>query len=1623
MKGDAPTGWRQQIVDGLVLKTHRLSVANDCDRRITVIVRHAFMKTRFVCWLIPFLSPFLTEVFAQVPVITNQPVDRVVTQGDYLYFTVGASNATSYQWQLNGTNISGATLSTLVADNAQPSNAGTYSVIVGNSSGNVTSSNAVLTVIAGTGSTNHVVSYADEYALRSAVRRGGYVSFDVDGNIRLSQSLAILTNVTINGSNRVVSLDGGNAVRIMGIPTGVTCNLLNVSLVNGRAIGAFAGAIGNGGAIDCRGTLTAVNCVFSNNVAKGADGRGGNGNPVVAGASGFGGAIYNLGRVNVTNASFLENSAFGGAGLLNVWGTNPSGAAFGGAIYNFGGTLVLNGAVFETNTICSGGVGYRYGGPIASSYGGAVFSSGGTLEIADSAFNGNFARAASTLALGGVETNWPGSSYGGALCVSNVTAVVTNSTFVGNICSGSCYRTADVSLTAPGYGGAVFNSAELSVQNCRFVANLAGGGRGTDANSGPIYYGGNGSDGYGGGVYNCGSLVVTNSCFIENRASGGLGGLDDVQFIGVGGILGYRFMEKPGFGYGGAIANSGAVSLATTIVSNNVAWGGPSTSCGAVFGSSNIVFANCTIISNFVTVVRALEHSYFQYGQSGFFEVVGEDLPDSGYSWDFVRTIDNTNSSLPHIDLTNALAGSSRFYTQTNLQVTNCGYYCATFTNDFEKSVQIEITVPPLIVKQPSVTHSVGYTFSLNVIGIPVYFQWQVNGTNIVGATNYSYHLSDNLTTFDLGNHTVIVSNSAGLVTSDPVLLAVKPSIVSQTLSSTVLEGTNVTLSVNAFGTAPMSYTWFHDGLEIIGQTGTSLTLNNVQASDAGPYQVSVTNVVGVTMSTNIVLTVIAPVSITQQPESRMAAVGENVTLSVATLGHNPVYRWRRNGAFIAGATNASLVLNNVQLTNSATYSVLITNSLSSVTSSNATLVVIAPPTIQNQTGDLAVGAGTNASFSVTVTGSAASFLWSRDGSPLSYATNAVLNIPHSQPSDSGVYSVIVSNFAGVALSSNMVLTVVVKPQVTVQPSSLTVVAGTNVQFAPEVSGSAATYQWKFNNQKIASGTDVLLNLTNVQAADSGLYSLVASNLAGSVVSSNAVLTVIVAPTIVGQPQSKTVGEGTNISLSVTTTGSAADYQWFYNGNALAGATNSSLELPGIQLSQSGAYSVSASNLAGVAMSSNAMVTVLALPTITSQPASQTVAVGSAASFAVSVANLDAIKFQWKFNGTNLARQTNATPTLTNVRRANAGTYQVVLRNVAGTVTSSPAKLKVLTPVAITRPPRSMVVHSNATVTFNVGATGSALRYQWQFEESDLNNATNASLVVSNVSGANAGVYGVKVENDASITNVSATLGVTPSAFDFNGDGQTDLLLRNGSSGQFTVWLMNKTNVAKSLLLGSAINRNWRFAGLGNLTGNSQKDIVLQYTNGAVAVASITGTNLGTIVSIDGDLSGPGNVGSEWMIRDILDLNSDGKADLLAQGADGNVGVWLLDGTNFTSGSPIILGTNMPTGWSIVGAGDFNNDGSSDIVWQSNQGQMYVWLMDGTNFVEGAYLLAGKPTASTTKLVSIEEFNADGRPDLIFESNTGVLSIKFLNGMELQSQGLLKGGVPINPALRIVSPR
>ncbi len=222
-------------------------------------------------------------------------------------------------------------------------------------------------------------------------------------------------------------------------------------------------------------------------------------------------------------------------------------------------------------------------------------------------------------------------------------------------------------------------------------------------------------------------------------------------------------------------------------------------------------------------------------------------------------------------------------------------------------------------------------------------------------------------------------------------------------------------------------------------------------------------------------------------------------------------------------------------------------------------------------------------------------YQWQFDGVDIPGATNTALVIERVAPSHSGTYRLVASNALETILSDPYLLAVILKPRIVTQPESQSVPIGGTFSALVQATGTEPLqYQWTRDGAALSGETNSNLTITNVLANHGGVYSVVVANLAGSVVSTTATLTVLFPPSIYLQPLSQTVFIGSPVVMSVAASGDGPiSYQWWLNDASIPGATNAVMHLAATQAAATGTYRVVVSNPYGSLSSAAALLTVL----------------------------------------------------------------------------------------------------------------------------------------------------------------------------------------------------------------------------------------------------------------------------------------------------------------------------------------------------------------------------------------------------------------------------------------------
>ena len=508
----------------------------------------------------------------------------------------------------------------------------------------------------------------------------------------------------------------------------------------------------------------------------------------------------------------------------------------------------------------------------------------------------------------------------------------------------------------------------------------------------------------------------------------------------------------------------------------------------------------------------------------------------------------------------------------------------------------------------------------------------------------------------------------------------------------------------------------------------------------------------------NIRIPVVAagPVSITSQPAGKSVFAGSTAKFSVAANGSGLKYQWQyrtsSTGSWVnspaSGNTTATLSVSATASRNGYQYRCIVTDAAGNkVTSAAATLTVATELKITKQTSGVTASAGTTAKFSVTATGTGLKYQWQyktpagswNNTSAAGYNT-ATVSIAVTEAKNGYSYRCIVTDASGNKVTSSAAtLTVPVLLKITRQTANVTASAGATANFSVTAVGTGLKYQWQYKtpngswNNTSASGYNTATVSIAVTAAKNGYsYRCIVSDASGNKVTSDAAaLTVPAELKITKQTGNLTASAGSTAKFSVTAVGTGLKYQWQYkapNGswcNTSAAGYNTAAVSIAVTAAKNGySYRCIVTDASGSkATSGAAMLTVASDLQITEQTVGVTASAGTTAKFSVTATGTG-LKYQWQYKApggswlnTSAAGYNTPTVSIAVTEAKNGYSYHCTVTDASGyKVTSDAATLTVPSELRITRQTSGATASAGATAKFSVTATGTGLKYQWQYK-------------------------------------------------------------------------------------------------------------------------------------------------------------------------------------------------------------------------------------------------------------------------------------------------------------------
>lgn len=400
------------------------------------------------------------------------------------------------------------------------------------------------------------------------------------------------------------------------------------------------------------------------------------------------------------------------------------------------------------------------------------------------------------------------------------------------------------------------------------------------------------------------------------------------------------------------------------------------------------------------------------------------------------------------------------------------------------------------------------------------------------------------------------------------------------------LAGDTITLTAlppEGVDPASFSYDWRRNGVSLGAPDSETFTLSGATPAASGDYAVIASNACGADTSNVLTVTVVGPpTGVTATPNCQGITVAWTMTPGV---DH---YSVSRNGVEVATATTSPWI-DTTPLPGPGCYVVraVLADARQTAPSPPACATSLpAAPTVSDPLSQI-VEPGAGAVFTVTTTGSNLTYTWRKLNTPIAGAPNGpTLTKTNVQPTDTGVYSVIVCNSCGCDTSAPALLRVCARP---VFESSSRTIDGAGGAASTILSGTvtgAATTAWYRQGAPLADGAKFTgtqttsLTILNLNPNDAGLYELratAACGLSSSIEITLRVLACAAAPSITTQPVDQSVSSGP-ASFSVTAAGCAPlKYQWQKQNKRglwqdVSGATSSTFSIASVTQNDDGVY-------------------------------------------------------------------------------------------------------------------------------------------------------------------------------------------------------------------------------------------------------------------------------------------------------------------------------------------------------------------------------------------------------------------------------------------------------------------
>ncbi|MCS6933805.1 MAG: gliding motility-associated C-terminal domain-containing protein [Chitinophagales bacterium] len=695
------------------------------------------------------------------------------------------------------------------------------------------------------------------------------------------------------------------------------------------------------------------------------------------------------------------------------------------------------------------------------------------------------------------------------------------------------------------------------------------------------------------------------------------------------------------------------------------------------------------------------------------------------------------------------------------------------------------------------------------------------------GATSYNWSVSGGGTITSGQNTPNITINwtSSGGPYTVSVVVANACGSVSRTLQVNVVAGvSNVSASANPnpvcvggtltlVGSGNGVNTWSWSGPNGFTSNSQSPQITNVTPANAGTYNLTASSACG-SGSASVTVTVNnVPQNVSASANPSTACVGNTINLTGSATNATS-WSWSGPNGFTANTQNTSIT--NVQLAATGTYTLTAGNACGNSTASVQITVNAAPISVNATANPSPVCAGGTLTLGGGAVG-ATSYSWS---GPNNYTSNQLNNtITNFQQINAGTYTLTALNACGSSQSSVLVNLATAPTNVTANATSADVCANSSISLLGNANG-ASSFSWTGPNGFSSSLQNPVI--ANATPADSGLYTLTATNACGSASATvNVDVDIPIQSISVSANPNDTVCAGANIQLQAA--GNSVD-TWAWAGpNGFTSALPNPA-IPNVTLANSGTYTVTASNACGSQSAGLQMLVNNTLGNITASSAvGSNVCAGGSISLIASGSGVN----HWQWSGPGGFSSNLQNPVLNPVYTVNSGTYTVTATNACGVQTAS-VSVQVdttITAISVNAAPDDTVC-AGSTVSFS--ATGSNVS-TWLWNGPGGFTSSQSSVTLNNVNPSNSGTYNVIGSNACNALSAFVSLLVQSPLQNISATAT-----QNGSVCSGSALTLSAS--------GSGVS-SWSWSGPHGFQSSLQNPVIVPITLAGSGTYTVTATN------------------------------------------------------------------------------------------------------------------------------------------------------------------------------------